>query len=143
MCDINKKTKLKTVDIYKICWKRGDKYYAYFSGMEISVGNVIDFVSTCDERFLNRINHIYTDIHNVNMIGRTSGFKLKRDAQYLLEYINKRTPLRNHRVLLKIKIGGDIMQGTGKKIIKDVRLDNDSVITYAGTEILEIQEVNC
>lgn len=95
-----------------------------------------------DESFLNRINNKYSEIHNVNMIGKTSGFKLKRDAQYLLDYINNRCPLRKDRVLLKIKIGGNIMQGTGKRIVKDTRLDTDSVITYAGTDVLEIREVN-
>ena len=50
--------------------------------------------------------------------------------------------LSKDRVLLKIKIGGNIMQGTGKRIVKDTRLDTDSVITYAGTDVLEIREVN-
>lgn len=50
---------------------------------------------------------------------------------------------RDTKVYMKCdKIGGNIMQGTGKRIVKDTRLDTDSVITYAGTDILEIREVN-
>lgn len=139
MCDINKKTKLKTVTVYKLCHKIGNKYYAYFSGMEISTGNVVNFKNTCDSHFLNRINKENSPIYNENMIGRTSGFKLKKDVEYLLEHIKKHNPFNCGKVILKIKLGGDIMKGSGKNIIMDDYLD--STITYAGTEIVEMQEV--
>ena len=56
----------------------------------------------------------------------------------LVGQLNKRRQIQ----IGKIKIGGNIMQGTGKRIVKDTRLDTDSVITYAGTDVLEIREVN-
>lgn len=35
MCDIDKKTRLKTVSVYKVCLEFKDVYYGYFSHMEI------------------------------------------------------------------------------------------------------------
>lgn len=138
MCDINQATDLKTVNVYKVCYKIRNKYYACFSHIKIFVGSV----SISTSHYRERLKVMYAPsfpVYNENMIDKTTGFKNLKHARYLQKRFKKIIHDDEEMVILKIKLGGEIMQGTGKNIVTSSILD--SAITYAGTEILEIEEV--
>lgn len=151
MCDINKKTRRKSVVVYKVCRKIDGKLYAYFSGMEVKTGSVKDmefFHAKKGQYYPFHMRYVitrpngevaYNKNYNKNLIGRTSGFQLLETAKIFysvctFSYIN---PEGN--VILKLTIGGDIMQGTGEGIMKHRKVTES--ITFAGTEILNVEEV--
>ena len=126
MCDINKKTKLKTKTIYKVVIQKDEEYLAVYSKMPISIGEI-------DKNF-NCVSHPkISSLYNENMIGRTSGFGSKKVA-----FLLKNHTWRSDLVILKMVIGGDIMQGTTAKISGELP---EHYTTYAGTEILSFEEV--
>jgi hypothetical protein len=140
MCDINEKTKFKTKTIYKVVEKHNDKYYSVFAAKEISVGKVSPLTpeevienleimgwSYVDPR---EYTHPVSPKFNDNMVGKTSGFAKIGPAK-ALQMGNEK------EVVLKMVIGGDIMKGTSANI---AGLD-PNYITYAGTEILSMEEV--
>lgn len=150
MCDINKKTKRKSVVVYKVCRKIENKLYAYFSGMEVSVGQVKDlgfFKASKGQYYPFHVRYTFKNqhgvlVHNVhyneNLIGRTSGFELLKIAK-IFRYIVGFTTISKEVVIVKLLISGDIMQGTGEGIAKHMDIRSSKV--YAGTEILSVKEL--
>lgn len=150
MCDINKKTRLKSVAVYKVCIKIDNKYYAYFSGMEVKVGKVKNLPFYTNENgsygiFKNRYVYktltggsAYSPNYNENLIGKTSGFKLMKVAKILFTRVNILKP--NSIVIVKLLIAGDIMQGTGEGILRGSQNISSSTV-YAGTQILAVKEI--
>jgi hypothetical protein len=152
MCDINKKTKLKTVVVYKVCrYMHDDKYYAYFSGMEVCRGKVKDLpfyqrTEGHNNPFIIRytFNNLngeltYNRNYNKNLLGRTSGFKLLKTAKAFMMMVRSGYSSSSNCYILKLTLGGDIMQGTGEGIAKNPDIRNSTV--YAGTEILSVEKV--
>ena len=156
MCDLRNDVKInaKTKTVYKICTERDGKYYATLSGLRIAVGKVKDlgFVKEretgevkssfwSDDKYVSVIPRwrirLYTtecELYNPLAVGRTTGFATKKMALRAQESFC--TP---NLVLLKLKITGDLVSGTGKKISSDERLDRAKV--YAGKEILSVEKV--
>lgn len=142
MCDINKKTKLKKITVYKLAYKNRIKDYKYVSWLAripIRLGKVpiypIENVFYDGEPFdFSTIN--YTNI-NSNMVGRSSGFKrlsaIKVAIRELMEDFTYTT------VILKVVLSGDIMEGTADRISN---LIDFSEITYAGTFIESVEEID-
>ena len=144
MCDLKSKSKLETVTVYKLCRKHKNKYYAYFSGMEISVGNVADmsFKSKVgDKRFRKYSNdksRYGYKLYNELAVGRTTGFLSKRMATNL--QFGDGGPSCG-AVLLEIVIAGDIVRGTGSHIIGYWEELNKAIV-YAGRQIVSYKEVD-
>jgi len=145
MCDLKSKSKLETVKVYKVCTKDKDKYYAYFSGMEISVGNVADMplrcVLECGKKFreyTNDENKYGSKLYNRLAVGRTSGFLSKRIATNL-QY-GDGGPYGG-TVLLEMVIADDIVRGTGSNIMGFWK-ELDKSIVYAGRQIVSYKEVD-
>ena len=139
MCDINKKTQRKTVVVYKVVEKKGGKYFSCLSGMRLNVGIL-------NPKYRSR--YIENQYFNTNMIGKTSGFKLKSDAILYCKEIRRKTPdylagylpkiKKGDLIILKIVLGGEIMEGTANNICESIRDDH---ITFAGSKILSFNEV--
>ena len=135
MCDISKKTKLKQVTVYKAV----DKNFVY---PEWEGEGKYEYVS-CFTYFPLRVGRVEKDsaysegrgarLYNQNMIGRVSGFVNKKYAKSLVS-----GSLGTADAVLKIVLGGDIMQGTGKNISEDIP---SRCKVYAGTEILSMEEI--
>jgi hypothetical protein len=146
MCNINKKTKLKTKTVYKVVWKHNGDFYSVFTLKKLSLGKVKPL--TKEEARHNKVdldrpnnnNFIYFDrseyIYNQNMINKVSGFERRRDAEVLKSDLN----IYGGPVILRAVLVGTILKGTGDGIrsLFDGRPD---VKTYAGTEILSMEEV--
>ena len=151
MCDINKKTRRKSVVVYKVCRKIDGKLYAYFSGMEVKTGSVKDmefFHAEKGQYYPFHMKHVitrangevaYSKNYNKNLIGRTSGFQSLKIAKifYLMCRYGILNPYGN--VIVKLSLGGDIMQGTGEGVTRHKEITES--ITFAGTEILGVEEV--
>ncbi len=142
MCNINKKTQKKSVVVYKVCRKMMDgNYYAYFSGMKIETGLVKNMPFFFPKRAKNTHPFItypkgdYSQFYNKNIVGKTSGFELLKIAKEFLKDTNPRTS----NVILKLTLGGDIMKGTGDRIVRNPIVNG--AIVYAGTEILNVEVV--
>jgi len=124
MCDINKKTKLKTVTGYKLCWKEKDTYYSHIVRSRIDLGKI-----NSPRESVNVFNYNYI----------MKQFKL-------CTILKKLAVARKHYhssnistlVLLKITLGGIIYKGTDRGYTN--MLDNN--IVYAGSEILSYQEID-
>jgi hypothetical protein len=136
MCDISIKTDLTAKVVYKVAYKFDGKYYAIFSGMELKVGKVNNTL-TIPEEYLSSVWLISYDDHisfyNPNMIGKTSGFEKYEHARFLE---NRIYDLEGCMVILKITLGGEIMQGTLSGIFSTIEGK-----TFAGTEILTMEEI--
>jgi len=135
MCDISKKTTFKRKTVYKAVIKNKEHYYSYFAGTPIEIGKVNPQQGNSfgtPEYKLFFPNNIH---YNPNMIGRCSGFFAKEDAKKFVHESPAGTRL------LKIVLGGEIMQGTTAKICSPGCIPWDH-ITYAGTEILSFEEIN-
>jgi hypothetical protein len=142
MCDINKKTEYTTRTVYKVVHKFDDNYYALYSGLPITIGKVdakwkpskiqtIDIINACSFNSFSRDSHFY----NSNMIGKTSGFADLKAAKILKQDTYQCGGIM---VILEIKFGGEIWEGSSRGILDD---DFDDYIVYAGTEILSFKEI--
>ena len=133
MCDISIKTNLKSKTIYKVAFKDDNEYFAIFSLLNLKIGKV-SVPSSIKESYENCGNY------NPLMVDKTSGFSSLRAAKRLLNY--KLSPSYYHHkiVILKMKIRGNIFKGTSDKIA--LYFPND-FITYAGEEIISMEEVYC
>jgi hypothetical protein len=136
MCNITKKTKKKTVTVYKAVYKLGKYYYSCFAGTRITVGKV----KPQTEKDYNKISNItdsanffetYDQNWNNQMVGKTSGFAKKSNAVKL-------SPCYSNRCVIKIQLGGEIWQGDAYNISSNIPYDE---ITYAGTEILSFEKI--
>ena len=141
MCDISKKTKLKTKTVYKAVLKIKRNYYSIFSGKKLTVGRV-EPLTKREARFYGRyvsrspLNYFDEDdwAYNPEMVGRVSGFGKMKDAM-----IQSNTCWAKGRGrVLRVVLGGDIMKGTCQKINLDINWPNP---TYAGTEIISMEEI--
>ena len=137
MCDISKPTKLKEITVYKVATKSQSGYLSAFVEAPIKLGEVKPFEMTG----ILVLKYGYNSaLFNINMIRRSSGFKSKEAAQKLADFFANNSEDENNNenlIVLKIKLGGSIMRGTSNYI---GGIDA-SHITYAGTEILSIEEI--
>jgi hypothetical protein len=149
MCNINSKTDLKTKTIYKAVKKYRGRYFSYFSGFEIKLGPVdLDWKVTklaaiegLEERNLlhaRPYNPTMEFLYNENMVGKTSGFGEEKWAKHLAFGRSRYHMKEVHLAILKIKLGGEIWEGTAAKIGAGIPVD---IKTYAGTEILSFEEL--
>lgn len=156
MCNLSDDVEvvLKTKTVYKICIKRDGKYYSLFSGMQIKKGRVKDmgWVDARDDtnRFASmvmvgdwRVNIYHEDdtFFNHLAVGRTTGFACKSIAKMMQgEMYDESTTYGGlDTVLLKMKIAGDLVQGTAETMTNDPKLKKAKV--FAGREILSVKEV--
>jgi len=138
MCDISKKTNLKRKVVYKVVFKREGGYYSCVVGSMIQEGLVL--LSPATKYYKDFVPTYY----NPNMDGRVSGFASKGSAMLLIGIDAKYNIFRDYNVfkdkvvILKITLGGSIMKGTAKGFLlgKDAKR-----ITYAGTEIIDFEEI--
>ena len=137
MCDISKKTRRKTVTVYKIVDKYKDEYYALFSGVPVKTGKAIK--QNYSHASISTISQHYEEnncLYNPNMVGKCSGFELQEDAYVFIGSAFE--ALAFYRRVLKVVLGGEIWEGTTKYI--SMLIPDDHKI-FAGTEILSIKEV--
>lgn len=134
MCDINKKTDLKEVTVYKVAILKDEKYLSYFAKTPLKVGEVPIYDLYGDNGPIG--NYISTCNTNPNMIGRVSGFRNISDG--LIKFINGDKMIWSNRiiVLLELVISGDIMEGTAANISSEI---DASEIVYAGTYVKSIK----
>lgn len=151
MCDIKHSTKLKRKTVYKAAWLIKGKYYSAFSHHELRLGKVVTFPDRMKKRSLDMFKTTHnsliegSNLYNINMLGRVSGFALKSDAIDLctkdrpnsgfIEFcLNKGYTI----VVLKIVISGSILHGTAINISNFIP---DGHNTYAGDHIDSIKEI--
>ena len=128
MCNLTKKTNLKTVVIYKAVRKIYDKFYGNIAGTEVKLGKVIPQQKQEFQFYWARWFKLYTPFYNKNMIGKCSGFATRENAHLLF----------GNNIVLKITLSRTIWRGTAKDISRDI---SDRAVIYAGTKILSIEEV--
>lgn len=140
MCDISIQTRFKTKTVYKVAYQILGAYYSMFAGMLLNIGQVSKmplYKGGVHHRFI-RYKEC-PELFNPHMQGRTSGFKTKRAALELVKNtLNVEIPAMSYTVILKIKLGGNIIQGTSAGIGGV----SSRYVTYAGTEILSLEEVS-
>jgi len=140
MCNINKKSKLKAVTIYKAVYKHNGKYYSYFAGVEIKIGKAqkqTQKILETNSRLMPFVwlqsYDIQNDLYNKNMIGKCSGFKSAKYPKRLFsEWDGSRA------CILKIELEGEIMIGDATKVADEIP---NSAVTYAGTIIKSFKEI--
>ena len=129
MCNLTKKTNLKTVVIYKAVRKIDDKFYGNIAGTEVKLGKVIP---QQEQNILFHWARVFRSEHsayfNKNMIGKCSGLATEENAHLL----------SGNNIVLKITLSGTIWRGTAKDISRDI---SERAVIYAGTQILSIEEV--
>jgi hypothetical protein len=149
MCDISKPTKFKTKTVYKVVAKVNDRYRSVLSFSTLSIGKVMPLtrlealygnqIGTDSVNYLNEHDVFF----NHNMVNRVSGFGRKDDAEVfmrdcgggdIIDIVREHFPV----VILKLKLGGSIMEGTTNRIDKFIPNHHK---TYAGTEILSMEEI--
>lgn len=154
MCDLSSEVKVrnKTVTVYKICVERDGRYFAALSGLEIKVGKVADlefvperkmkvaetllFSSDKIIRILDWVIRLYgerSQFYNELAVGRTTGFNSEKIARLAAKDFEIKT------ILLKLKLTGDLVQGTGKGMGDYSVVDRARV--YAGREILSVEKI--
>lgn len=137
MCDINIKTRKKSVTVYKIVIKQNDDYLSLISKTPIKLGEVPFYDPELYIVYNTRANYdIYSKndrFYNKNMVGKVCGFK---HLKPIIEYLKQ---LNVNKHLLKLKLSGDIMQGTAKDF---TYLISDDEIVYAGTHIDYAAEID-
>lgn len=135
MCDIKQKTQLKTMTVYKaVCKRRENNYLSPFALTPIQVGKVPDFTLY----FTLHKKSYYQDYQHP-MTGHISGFARLKDAIICSE-LNCFKDKEGYMKVLKIKLGGSILMGTTANIANKHVLPWNH-ITYAGSEILSIEEL--
>jgi len=143
MCDIRQQTNLKTKTVYKVVYKANGKYYAVFSGLRLEIGFVqkmLRFDSVIEDdnkdasilQSFNSFHKTSSTCYNPLMSGRTSGFSSLKAAEILARCCYP-------SIILKIQLGGSILKGTSANILRDPTFQR--YITYAGTEVLSIKEI--
>lgn len=150
MCDISVKTNFKQKTVYKVAFqsKRG-KLYSIFTYLPLVVGPVKDdrykMMDYC-RRILGETHDALrtnTNLYNPNMLGKVSGFAKKGDAITLahntgeLSHVS-RARLSGKVVVLKIVLGGEILQGTTENVTHLISYYN---LTYAGSVIKSIEKL--
>lgn len=133
MCDISIKTNLKSKTIYKVAFKDDNEYFAIFSLLNLKIGKV-SVPSNIKDYYK------YDVIYNPLMVDKTSGFSSLRAAIRLLNYKLISGYYHHKIVILKMKIRGNILKGTSDRISLYFPKD---FITYAGEEIVSMEEVYC
>jgi len=129
MCDISKKTNLKRKVVYKVVFKRGGVYYSVFAYTSIKKGTVP--LGLSNGRYIKGVWP-----YNSNMEGRVSGFASKKSA---ISLVNEYTPhFYQNKTILRMVLGGNIMCGTAKYVLSK---NPGKRITYAGTEIIDFEEI--
>ena len=146
MCDIKiKREDLKTITVYKVVMRRIEEdvpaYYSWFAGTPLKKGDVVaqtnQIFYTMQQIFRSRALKRYEEgesHYNVNMPGKVSGFERKEDAFILYSEL----PSNKIAAVVKIVLGGEIMQGTAARVTAAVPYHH---ITYAGTKIKSITEL--
>ena len=145
MCNIHKKTSLKRVVVYKIVIKQVNDYYAFFSGYRITTGSVKSnfykepAIPTNSESHIGRFALYSPEDHglyNPLMIGRTSGFKMKKALSRF--YFEERPRHKGHLKVLRMTLAGTIYKGDATLIS---RVIENHEIVYAGSKIVDFKEV--
>ena len=148
MCDIKEKTRFKTKTVYKVVEKCGGNYYSYYTGKPVTVGKVTPLTEKELEFFMTEVGfdvrYAYnptafkkayiiggTRIFNKKMMGKISAFASLSVAKRLKESIPDPCEI------LKIKLGGEILKGTSDKM----GYIPPHYVTYAGSEVLSIKEI--
>ena len=134
MCDIKKKTQLKTMTVYKAVFKTKDgKYISPFAQALITIGDVPQYKE--DELACGYRSKRHP------MYGYVSGCLKKQHAITIatLPYIGFNMPHADP-IVIKIKLGGNILKGSTAGIAKTQELTWGG-ITYAGNVILSIEEI--
>lgn len=137
MCDISKPIKSKQVVVYKVVHKVSGKYYSYFAGTLIGMGQVSQKVTKRGVNYSEyKPSYMY---YNFNMIKRCSGFKLLADAKGLKhDSVKPKQTLAILKIVLTATKDLPIMEGTANAICTSVPYDN---VTYAGPIIKSIKEI--
>jgi hypothetical protein len=135
MCNLTKKTRKKTVTVYKAVLKIGKNYYSCFAGTKIQLGQIKPQTEKDYYRIRSRSESAnffehYNDNYNENMRGKISGFAKKKNAQLLCGW--------SDRVMLKIILGGEIWTGTARRVSSLIPYDE---IIFAGTEVISFKEI--
>ena len=128
MCDIKEKTQFKTMTVYKAVRVSKGKYLSPFARTPINLGSVPEF------KKFEVVSDFFNPRHPLH--GKISGFAKKQDAITLANDDCFPTPSMK---ILKIKLGGIILMGSTNNICYKLRTVNN--ITYAGSEILSIEEL--
>ena len=147
MCNISKPTQLKTITVYKIVYKAEGKYFGLYSHMPVVLGTVPKIDNSTEielkvKAILGRKLSFWGSGwagHNPLMPGKISGFAKRSVAKQLIECTSER-PIEEATsiIIIKIKLGGTILMGTSENISNGININH---ITYAGTEILSIEEI--
>lgn len=135
MCNLTKRRRdLTEVTIYKLVTKEVDgRYRSYFANTPVHVGKVIP--QQIPGQYIPLGFHFYKKgdgLYNRKMVGKCSGFKNPKIAKELFGY------KEDENVVLEIVLGGEIWEGDSKGISMSIY---DEEVTYAGTEILSIKEL--
>ena len=146
MCDISKQTDLKERVVYKTVVKHEGFYFSVFCGKLLTTGKV-EPLKRSEALWMEELNkwrdalrYLQPEeyLFNPHMVGKVSGFVSKEITERFTASNNKVHSDLTH-VTLKVKLGGDIMKGTAKRISYDI---SERAHTYAGTEILSMEELN-
>ena len=136
MCNITRKTKRKTADMYKVVFKHENNYYGFYSCMKINIGEVIseDIANDNISRASAGHGSIFTIDYSKNTIfyGKISGFIKLKDAKILFNTYPKTS------TIIKLKITGDIYEGDGTGIGSQFTGEEK---TLFGTEVISFKEI--
>jgi len=143
MCHLTTETKLTRKTVYKICHKVNGNYFGMFAGMLIEKGPVLD--EECwrnkrpDDMHYSSYN-TWDYLFNVLAVGRCSGFSSKRSIK---NYFHSESAYYNKTfgvtlAVLKMTLGGSIVKGDARGIAGMV---SDKALIYAGTEIIDFEEI--
>jgi hypothetical protein len=116
-------------------YKYRNQYYSVFTGWRFRKGKVV-FDNTRPIGYSWNNYSVSDPLYNPLMVGKTSGFakfsiakKLCGDLSYFEDTL----------VILRVILGGTILQGTTKNIHTDLIPEDE--VTYAGTEVIDFEEV--
>jgi len=148
MCNISKKTRRKTVTVYKVAVKFNDSYRSPFTFKKLILGKVKPLTEleakTGATKGLNSMRYFDPtfQFYNWNMLGKTSGFYTKRAAKEVFNHTyglihDLKATWGLTAVILKVTLGGEIWEGSAKRICEEYEKDR----TFAGTEILSMEEI--
>ena len=150
MCDISQKTNFKQKTVYKTVLKQNGKYFSLFAMHKLRKGSVVNSINTMKAKAKKILGTLpgclknSSSLYNVNMKGLVSGFDRKQDAITLSRpvngdnYLSSRAKQKGELVILKIVLGGTILEGTTDLISSRVPYVNK---TYAGSIIKSMIEI--
>lgn len=140
MCNINERTTLESVTVYKKVLSYKGEFYSPFAGTPIKVGCVIPQTDKTLEWCNNVLSDNFSDykewknrFYNRYMVGKCNGFETLKDCSlmHIFTYYDV--------AILKIELGGDIMKGDAENIAGTVSKD---AIIYAGSIIKSIEIID-